>query len=220
MQIVTTFMQTFLLVYAALFPVINPIGDAPVFLNLTQFCAPAQRHLLAQKISISSFLLLLASMFVGSDVLSFFGIGLPVVQIGGGIVVAALGWKLLNAPPPAPDAHRGTAAVPFAVPEAFYPLTMPLTIDPGAISVAITVGSHRPKGIGIERFLLLSSAAMVGLIGISLTIYLCYRFAERLTLLFGQDGMNVIIRLSAFILFCIGIQIFWNGWSELPRPSP
>jgi small neutral amino acid transporter SnatA (MarC family) len=83
------FLQTFLLVYVALFPVINPIGDAPVFLNLTRYCTPIQRHLLAQKIAIGSFVLLLGSMFIGSQVLSFFGIGLPVVQMGGGIVVAA-----------------------------------------------------------------------------------------------------------------------------------
>lgn len=219
MQIVTTFAHTFLLVYAALFPVINPIGDAPAFLNLTQFCTPTQRHQLARKIAVSSFLLLLGSMFIGSHVLSFFGIELPVVQIGGGIIVAALGWRLLNASPML-DAGHGATARQCTTPEAFYPLTMPLTIDPGALSVAITVGSHHPNVINIERLLLLGGAAVAGLIGISLTIYLCYRFAERLMSLFGEDGTRVVLRLSAFILFCIGIQIFWTGWSELPHVAP
>jgi multiple antibiotic resistance protein len=219
MQIATTFAHTFLLVYAALFPVINPIGDAPAFLNLTQFCTPAQRHQLARKIAVSSFLLLLGSMFVGSHVLSFFGIELPVVQIGGGIIVAALGWRLLNASPML-DASHGATARQSITPEAFYPLTMPLTIDPGALSVSITVGSHHPKSINIEHLFLLGGAAIAGLVGISLTIYLCYRFAERLMSLFGEDGTRVALRLSAFILFCIGIQIFWTGWSELAHAAP
>lgn len=219
MQILMTFMDTFLLVYMALFPVINPIGAAPVFLNLTQFCTPVQRHLLARKIAISSFFLLLGSLFIGSHVLSFFGIELPVIQIGGGIIVAALGWKLLNAAP-VPDAHHDTGTIPSTAPEAFYPLTMPLTVDPGSISVAITIGSHGPGGVGIERLLLLGGAATAGLIELSLTIYLCYRFGEQVIPLLGPDGTKVIIRLSAFILFCIGIQIFWTGWNNLVHASP
>ena len=218
MLIITTFLHAFLLVYAALFPVINPIGDAPIFLNLTQYCTGAQRHRLAITVGTGSFFLLLGSMFIGSDVMSFFGLQLPVLQIGGGIIVAMMGWRLLNAPS-APAAGQGTGSNPRPVPDAFYPLILPLTIDPGVISVAITIGSNRPKGIGFERFLLLATGAIIGLAAISVTIYLCYRFGERIIALLGDEGMQVIIRLSAFILFCIGIQILWTGWSEL-APAP
>ncbi|HVP84016.1 MAG TPA: MarC family protein [Rhizomicrobium sp.] len=218
MQIATTFSHAILLVYAALFPVINPIGGAPVFLNFTRFCAPAQRYALARKVAVSSFLLLLGSMFIGSHVLSFFGIKLPVVQIGGGIIVMALAWKLLNAPTAPHFSEAGPTPSPI-VPEVFYPLTLPLTVDPGALSVAVTIGSHHPEAATIERLLLLASSAITGLLAISLTIYLCYRFAENLVTLLGHDGMRVIIRLSSFILFCIGIQILWTGWYELAHSS-
>ena len=217
MRIAVTFVHAYLLVYAALFPVINPIGDTPAFLNLTQFCTSVQRHALARKVAIGSFFLLLGSMFVGSHVLGFFGLDLPIVQIGGGIVVATLGWKLLNTPM-VPDA-RSADAFPSTLPDAFYPLTLPLTVDPGAMSVAITIGSHHSKSADTEHLLLLGLAATAGLIGISLTIYLCYRFGERLMLLVGRDVMKIVLRLSAFILFCIGIEIFWTGWAEIAQGS-
>ena len=93
--------KSFLLIYVALLPIINPVGDAPIFLELTQFCTPPQRNDLARRVAFNSFLLLVGSLLVGSHVLGLLlGISLPVVRIGGGIVVTALGWKLLNAEAP------------------------------------------------------------------------------------------------------------------------
>src|SRR5579872_4070271 len=131
--------NAFLLVYAALFPIVNPIADAPLFLGLTQFCTDAQRNLLARRVALNSFFLLVGSLFVGSHVLEFFGISLPVVRVGGGLVVTAFGWKLLNEDNAtieknARDASDREEADPAL--DAFYPLTMPLTVGPGSISVA------------------------------------------------------------------------------------
>lgn len=207
------FANTFLLVYAALFPIVNPIGSAPLFLSLTQFSTEAQRNVLARKVALNSILLLLGSVFVGSHVLEFFGISLPVVRIAGGLVVTAFGWKLLNSDPP--DGHEEAAGTHAVMPDAFYPLTMPLTVGPGSISVAITLGSQRPKVVSMEHLVLLGLATVVGILAIAATIYLCYRFAERLVALLGASGTNVVARLSAFILLCIGIQIIWSGWSDL-----
>jgi len=205
------FVNTFLLTYAALFPIINPIGNAPIFLSLTQFQTSAQRSSLSRCVARNSFLLLLGSIFVGSHVLEFFGISLPALRIGGGLVVTAFGWKLLNSGTPE---GPGEATKPSGT-ESFYPLTMPLTVGPGSISVAITLGSQRPKIVGPEDLLLLGGGAVAGLFAIAVTIYLCYRFADRLVRLLGTSGTNVVVRLSAFILLCIGIQIIWSGWSEL-----
>ena len=205
------FANTFLLTYAALFPIINPIGNAPIFLSLTQFRTDAQRGSLSRCVARNSFLLLLGSIFVGSHVLEFFGISLPVLRIAGGLVVTAFGWNLLNSG--APEGQREAANATAT--DSFYPLTMPLTVGPGSISVAITLGSQRPKIVGPEDLLLLGGGAVAGLFAIAVTIYLCYRFADRLVHLLGASGTNVVIRLSAFILLCIGIQIIWSGWSEL-----
>ena len=205
------FANTFLLTYAALFPIINPIGNAPIFLSLTQFRTDAQRGSMSRCVARNSFLLLLGSIFVGSHVLEFFGISLPVLRIAGGLVVTAFGWNLLNSG--APEGQREAANATAT--DSFYPLTMPLTVGPGSISVAITLGSQRPKIVGPQDLILLGGGAVAGLLAIVATIYLCYRFADRLVHLLGSSGTNVVVRLSAFILLCIGIQILWSGWIEL-----
>jgi len=207
------FANAFLLVYAALFPIINPIGSAPLFLGLTEFTTTQQRNALAARVALNSLLLLLGSMFIGSHVLEFFGISLPVVRIGGGLVVTAFGWKLLNSE--TPDGSRAGTAALKSEPESFYPLTLPLTVGPGSISVAISLGSQRPKGENWAEWVQAGGAALAGVLAIVITIYLCYRFAPRLVGILGPSGTHVVVRLSAFILVCIGIQILWSGWSEL-----
>jgi len=205
----------FLLVYAGLFPVVNPLGSAPIFLSLTGDCTEQDRNQLARQVAFNGFWLLLCSMLGGSLILEFFGITVPVVRIAGGLLVAALGWNLLNGKGSATD-HKavGPDAGP---PQSFYPLTLPLTVGPGSIAIAITFGSHRPEG---PMFLPLVGAAIAGLIAISVTVFVCYRFAERLERVLGESGINVMIRLSAFILVCIGIQICWGGASALISTLP
>jgi multiple antibiotic resistance protein len=215
MTVVNDLTSGFLLVYAGLFPIINPIGGAPIFLGLTQSYTELEQHGLALRVALNSFLLLLGSLLVGSYVLDFFGITLPIVRIAGGLLVAATGWKLLQTGALLDTARLGHA--PSAEPDAFYPLTMPITVGPGSIAVAIAIGSQRPRGEPLTRIALLGAAVIAGLIAIAVTIYLCYRFAERTVGALGKQGTDALVRLSAFILFCIGIEIIWNGYSTLSR---
>jgi multiple antibiotic resistance protein len=213
-QSVNDLANAFLLVYAGLFPIVNPIGAAPIFFGLTRDCTKNERHSLALQVALNSFALLLGSLFVGSYVLEFFGISLPIVRVAGGLVVAAAGWNLLQAGGFGDDERTGHRSV---IPtDSFYPLTMPLTVGPGSIAVAITLGSQRPR-VDLPQVALLGSAAIAGLIAICATIYVCYRFADGAVGRLGKHGTNVLVRLSAFILFCIGIEIIWNGYSALVR---
>ncbi len=210
-------LSAFLLTFAGLFPIVNPIEGAPFFLGLTASLPSAERVMLSRKVAINGFALLLGSMVLGPYLLEFFGIELPVVRIAGGFVVAALGWKLLTQEEWSD--HAGAAAVPGAPLRkigSFYPLTMPMTVGPGSMSVAITIGSRKPAGI--PRYSELAehaSGALLGLIGIAISIYIAYRFAENLARLLGATGLEVLVRLSAFILMCIGIEIVWSGYSAL-----
>jgi multiple antibiotic resistance protein len=204
------FIHTFLLVYVALLPIVDPVGGAPLFLGFTAGDDPQSRNRLSLQIAINSFFLLLGSMLIGSHVLEFFGISLPTVQVGGGIVVTAFGWNLLNSSTLSEEAHPIKHSATDNT-DAFYPLTMPLTVGPSSISVAITVGSQRPPMSDVEHFLIVVAGAVASLMAMSLTIYWCYRFAQRLVSMLGRGGTNVVVRLSAFILLCIGIQILWNG---------
>lgn len=210
--------NSFLLVYAGLFPIVNPVGGAPIFLGLTRQTSAADRAVLARRVAVNGFLLLLGSLFVGSHVLEFFGITLPIVRIAGGLVVSMFGWRLLHSgddPDQAPSADA--VAKPMTLHDAFYPLTMPLTVGPGSIAVAITLGSRRPGSgpEGIADLVLVGAAAVLGLAAIAVTIYVCYRYAERIMAFLGATGTNVLVRLSAFILLCIGIGIVWSGYSAL-----
>lgn len=215
MSDIGTAANAFLLVFAGLFPVVNPIGGAPIFLRLTHLHA-RDRPALARGVAINSFVLLLGSLIIGSHVLEFFGITLPVVRIAGGTVVAAFAWKLLHASEELEDQRSATAHAADARVDAFYPLTMPLTVGPGSISVAITLGSQRPAvNSGFGDLALVAGAAVAGLAAVALTIYVCYRFAGDLVAILGERGTSVVMRLSAFILLCIGIQIIWNGYATL-----
>jgi multiple antibiotic resistance protein len=211
-QSVNDLARAFLLVYAGLFPIVNPIGAAPIFFGLTRDCTKPERNALALQVALNSFALLLGSLFVGSYVLEFFGLTLPIVRVAGGLVVAAAGWNLLQSGAFGDGERSGHQ--PVVPTDAFYPLTMPITVGPGSIAVAITLGSQRPRA-GLADVALLGCAAVAGLVAMTATIYVCYRFAEGAVARLGKRGTNVLVRLSAFILFCIGIEIIWNGYSAL-----
>jgi len=209
-------LRTILLIVGALFPIVNPLGNAPIFLSLTRDYSSAIRTVLARKIAINGFILLIVSLLIGTNILDFFGISLPVVQVGGGLVVIATGWKLLNRRDEEAPQRADHPPRPSDIAQrAFYPLTLPLTVGPGSISVAIAVGANRPAGVDTGWPLL--AAACVGAAAIGVSIYLSYRFAETIARVLGEAAMNVVIRLSSFILLCIGVQIAWNGVSALLR---
>ena len=210
------FSHTFLLIYAGLFPIVNPIGSAPIFLSLTRPWSMAERNSLALRVAINSFFLLLGSLFIGSHVLDFFGITLPVVRVAGGMVVTAFGWKLLHEGESPqilkkPDAS-GTTKGPDT---AFYPLTMPLTVGPGSIAVAITLGSQWPKTAHWADLGIIAGAAVSGLLAMSVTVYVAYRFAGQVLRAMGESGTKAVMQLTAFILLCIGVEIVWSGVNVL-----
>jgi multiple antibiotic resistance protein len=208
--------SAFLLTFAGLFPIVNPLESAPFFLGLTAGLSTEERHTLARKAAANGFALLLGSMALGPWLLEAFGIELPVVRIAGGLVVTALGWKLLSAEQLSEHTVGAASGGPVRKVGSFYPLTMPLTVGPGSMSVAITIGSRKPAGFPqLSQLAEHAAGALGGLIAIGLSIYLAYRFAENIARLLGDTGLEVLVRLSAFILMCIGIEIIWNGYSAL-----
>jgi multiple antibiotic resistance protein len=212
--------KTTLFALAALFPIVNPLGNAPIFLTMTRGASPETRRLLARRIAINGFILLVVSMLVGTYILAFFGISLPVVQVGGGLVLASAGWSLLTRPDEAesPEANvRRTDA--DLLNQSFYPLTLPLTVGPGSVSVALTLGANVPRAVVPDPEVVV--AALIAPAVVGLAVYLSYRWAEGLERALGRSAMGVFVRLSSFILLCIGVQIVWNGvsalWLSLPR---
>jgi multiple antibiotic resistance protein len=214
--------KSILLILSALFPIVNPLGGSPIFLTLTREYPASARRILARSVATNSFILLIASFFIGSHILAFFGISIPVVQVGGGLVVIANGWGMLMRqaePDRGGDVHHSVNPVDIFR-NAFFPLTMPLTVGPGSISVAITLGANEPLHLDLGHNLLVILAAAIASAIIAVSIFLCYGFSDRLALILGDSAMNVIVRLSAFLLVCVGVQILWNGASTLLRSMP
>jgi multiple antibiotic resistance protein len=206
--------KSLFLILSALFPIVDPLGGSPIFLAMTREYSPSTRRALSLRIAINSFFLLVGSYFIGTHILSFFGISLPVVQVGGGLIVISTGWTLLKQGND--DGHKDAKKKiqpqdPFQ--HAFYPLTLPLTVGPGSISVAITLGANAPHHQGLDLVMIVT--AVIGSVLLAVSIFLCYGFADRLARVLGATGMTVILQLTSFLLVCIGVQILWNGASAL-----
>jgi multiple antibiotic resistance protein len=207
-QDLSQLLRAILVVVGAILPIVNPIGSAPMFLALTRGADGQTRRVLAGSIAINSFLLLFGSLIFGNFVLRLFGLSIPVVQLAGGLVLCRLGWKLLDDDDSETSAQPSNSPGQFAIARAFYPLTLPLTVDPGAISVAVAIGANHSH---IQNFAVAIMGAIIGVIAIAVSVWLSYRYAERVSAWLGHTRMMAILRLSAFIVLCIGVQIGWNG---------
>lgn len=204
--------------YAAYFSIINPVGCAFIFYTITSSLPVVERRPLVGRVTFFAWAMLVGSYFGGIYLLKFFGISIPVLRVAGGIIVALVAWDTLNSTvgnekKSLPGVAKGRAEI------AFFPLTMPLTVGPGTISVAIALAAEAPSGQPGDFW----TGAIVAIISISLialTIYYTYSYAGRLTKMLGKTGSDIIERMSGFLLFCIGIQIIWVGARELLLSLP
>jgi multiple antibiotic resistance protein len=208
-------METFLLVLAALFSVINPPGTALVFLSITKYASVPTRRSLARRVALNSFFVMTGSLLIGALVLKLYGISVPVLRVAGGLVVAASGWKLLNeGTRAASDATTTNQPVDYSG-QAFYPLTLPLTTGPGTIAVMISLGLSRSAYSDYGEDFGFFLASLLATVVMAVAIYVCFAYSDRVERLLGSSGTDIAARLSAFILFCLGIQIIWTGASDL-----
>jgi multiple antibiotic resistance protein len=205
-----------LFAFSALFAIINPYGLAFIFHGRTVALTERERARVALRVAFYAFGVLLVSLFAGSHILRFFGISMPALRIGGGLVVAATGWSMLHAEPSSQDGHSTSTANFEAIQQmAFFPLTIPLTTGPGTIATAIAIGTSRTDHVDgvFYSFIVL----MIAAIGVTATIYHAYTRASVMARLFGEVGTSVITRLSAFLLLCVGVQIIITGVEEIAR---
>lgn len=217
-MIVDRLISEILFGFTGLMGIINPFGIAFLFLERTESLTEAQRAALARKVAINAFIVLLAAFFVGTPILHFFGISLEALRIGGGLAVAVAGWQMLNEP----DVPTGgdTAAQPVearnAMARAFFPLTIPLTTGPGSIATAIALNANRTHKL--SEFVLSSIVSVAVSALAALVIWQTYSRAAFLARYLGTEGTKVAMRVSAFLLLCVGVQIMLTGFSEFLQP--
>lgn len=214
----SSFLSTFLYVFTSLVTVVNPIGAAMFFLTITSGATRAQRMTLSNKVCIYFLIMALVPLCAGSFVLSFFGISLGVLRVAGGLILFSAGWLALNNTSPSSEGEEEVESTAGAhkprtdqdwMKLAFYPFTMPLTLGPGAIAVTTAIGTS--MNFTIPNVIGAFAAALAN----ALIVWLCFRYADRITEILGPSGSDAIGRIFSFILVCLGVQIFWTGFSEL-----
>lgn len=204
--------------FTGLISIINPIGIAFVFLDRTASLSKEERTVLARKIAINVLCVLLVAFFIGTPILHFFGISMQALRIGGGLAVAVGGWQMLNAPDTQPGEQPAVKRVDAdnAMSKAFFPFTIPLTTGPGSIATAIALTANRTHKL--SEFVISSIASVVISVAVAVTVYLVYSRAVIFARYLGVEGTKVAMRVSSFLLLCIGVQIMLTGFSEFLIP--
>jgi multiple antibiotic resistance protein len=199
------------------------LGSALVFFGLVGDAPAAVYRQLARGIAINNIVFLTVIELLGVTILKFFGISLPIVQFAGGMVIAAMGWSVLNERDARASSRKKTEETDQnAKPEhdfeqeIFYPFTFPITSGPGTLVALITVTAHNSSHT-ISNNVLSHVGVFLAIVLLSVLVYFCYRYAPKITKVIPPSTAHGILRVIAFILFCIGVQISWNGLSALIR---
>lgn len=204
-----------------LFPVVNPIGTAfilnPYFNNLNR----KERKNAVKKIALFSFAICTVTVFTGRWILELFGLSIPVIQLAGGILICKMGWEFLSAGNNASEnkvksQHTDTMSENNIQDKLFYPITFPVTVGAGTISVLFTLGA-RSTHESIPDYLINTGALLLSIIVICILIYIFYLNTKTLIRFMGPKGENVVNRISAFLIFCVGLQIAVNGIQALTK---
>jgi multiple antibiotic resistance protein len=216
------FLHTVFLGFLSLFPIVNPIGSAHIVDPLLGDLSFAERKRVSKKVALYCLSHCIGSALIGGWVLRLFGISIPIVQVAGGIMICRMGWQLLLSD----DQVKGEkeTARPDRQPRnidniLFYPVSFPMTTGAGTISVILTL-AVREEDSNVLTHVLGLSALFIAIALICALIYVCYAYTARLIHRLGPRGEEIVNRLSAFLLFCIGMQIAWAGIRALIKGMP
>jgi len=214
--------NSLLIAFSVLLPLINPLGSALVFLGLVGDAPPEVIRSLARRIAINNVIFLAIIELLGAAILNFFGLSLPIVQLSGGMVIAAMGWGLLNernaganSRKKEEETEKGSGPDTQHLEEGvFYPFTFPITSGPGTLVGLLTLTAHI-SNTNLTQNILGHVGVFLAVVVISVLCYFCYAYAPKITKAIPPSTAHGILRVIAFILLCIGIQIAWNGLSAL-----
>jgi multiple antibiotic resistance protein len=202
----STFPEGLLVGFPALFSIIDPLGNAIIFSQMTADRSHAERIAIARRVGFFAVVILLFSLWAGSSALTFFGVTLPALKVGGGLAVAASGWKLLHGEDTSGEGTKTEADDPKTAGAdiAFFPITMPLVVGPGAISVSITLGAARPSsGFDTAYLLGVSLAAFL----VTAILWILFTYSDLISQMVKRSGSATVRRIVALFVLTIGVQI-------------
>ena len=191
-------------VFMGFFAIMNPIANTPVFLGLPDGQSAAQRKRTATRALLLSLVIIVVFCAAGKLIFSLFGITLPAFRITGGILVALVGFHMLQGGEHSTVQHPSEEDKDDSGDDvAITPLALPILAGPGTIATAMNYASA-----GTVTDFVITSAAFAML---CLITWLFFSSGERLVTLIGDNGIKVITRLMGLILAVIGVQMVLAG---------
>ncbi len=203
------YISLFALGFTSLFPLINPVGTAIIIDPYFQNHSLHHRQLYSFKIAVYAFLMGVGTLAIGSWCLRFMGVSIPATQMAGGILIARMGLSLLSSEPDNSQPEPSTSPESL-MSSLFYPLTFPLTLGPGGISALITLSAHAHRD-QIDQTIINTLVLSLSLLTVCIVTYFCFAYSGLVIKRIGQSGSLIVNRLSAFLVFCIGVQMTMNG---------
>jgi multiple antibiotic resistance protein len=212
MQLDFPFFQLVFAGFISLFPAVNPVGSAFIVDPLLSGLNHTERKAASKRIAFYCFLICTVSILIGTYIMELFGISIPIVQVAGGIMICRMGWQLLTTDDGIKKGSKETAQPDRDDTEnlLFYPVSFPMTTGAGTISVLLTLSAHG-EDTDISKHLVKLLALFIAVLLICLLIYICYANTPRLIKRLGPRGEQIVNKLSAFLVFCIGMQIATAG---------
>ncbi len=215
MEFMHSYINIVLASFITLFPVVNPIGTSfilnPFFNNLTR----KEQRAIAWKVTLYAFFICLITIIMGQYILDIFGLSIPVVQLAGGIIICKIGWEFMSDQPENSQLEmKGADPGESIQNKLFYPITFPTTTGAGTISVLLTLTAHN-KGATYMRTIVSMSAILVAVLLICLLIFIFYSNTSRLINYWGKTEKNIVNKISAFLVFCVGLEIATTGLFKL-----
>jgi len=195
--------------FAALFLIIDPIGNVPLFLAITPRNDFAEREQIVRRASIISGLILLFFLFTGNLLLNLFHITIGAFRIAGGILIFIIAVRMLFVFRPtqktSPEEEQEAKEKEDV---SFFPLAIPLLSGPGAITTVILL---RNNCYQVIHYLIIVFVILL----VSGLTYVILRESQYLMKLFGQTGINILVRLMGLILSVIAVQFGIDGIEDI-----
>ncbi len=216
---IQSFLEIVFLGFIALFPVVNPIGTALMVDQYFRGLSRSERVKAVRKISIYAMGICVFTLFVGHWILELFGLSVPIIQLGGGIMICKIGWEFLtsdksgDSPDPVPQGP-GDREFSELQSKLFYPITFPITTGAGTIAVLFTLSAHVQETT-FSGYMLNNAALLISILAICVLIFIFFVNAGRLIKYMGSHNEKIVNRLMAFLIFCVGLQIAVGGITNL-----
>ena len=199
------FVHAFFLSLGAMFPIINPLGHAPMFYLMTVNDSIVERRRIARMTSFYVFLILATSLIIGQYILHFFGVTINDIRMGGGLLVAASAWKMLDNAKDITEVEQSAAMEKADI--TLTPMATPILAGPGSMSLAIGLTSYGHSPIHYIGYL-------VGFAALAVISVLCFYSSDYIAKYIGDNTLGAINRILGFFILAIGVDLMVTGFKN------